>query len=183
MQKQIDITAARLETDRLLLRPWRESDLNDFYAYATVDGVGECAGWKHHESREESLRILHMFIDSRHTCAIEEKATGRAIGSLGLEEADLYAAPEDQSTFGCEIGYVLGKPHWGRGLMTEAVNEAIRFCLQELGMDWITCAHFMENDRSRRVIEKCGFQYVRDVDYQTQLGEIKPTRLYVIRRS
>lgn len=183
MQKQIDMSAARLETQRLVLRPWHESDLNDLYAYASVAGVGECAGWKHHESLEESRRILCMFMEGRHTFAIEEKATGRVIGSLGLEEASDYAAQEDQRTFGCEIGYVLGQSYWGRGFMTEAVREAIRFCIQELGMDWVTCAHFMENGRSRRVIEKCGFEYVRDVDYQTQLGEMKPSRLYVIRRT
>lgn len=182
MQKTIDITEVCLETERLVLRPWQEDDLADFYAYASVPGVGECAGWKHHESVEESKRILRMFIDGRHTFALVDKASGRAIGSLGLEKPSALADEGDRETFGCEIGYVLDKGYWGKGLMTEAVREAIRFCLNDLQMEWVTCAHFMENDRSRRVIEKCGFAYVRDVAYETQMGEHKPSRLFVIRK-
>ena len=182
MQKKIDITGRILYTERMILRPFEEKDLEDLYEYASVPGVGECAGWHHHENMETSRMILQMFMEGRHTFALTDRETGKAMGSLGLETPSHYAAEEDRETFGCEIGYVLGKPFWGRGLMTEAVKEAIRFCLQELHMDWITCAHFMENDRSRRVIEKCGFTYVRDVRYETQMGEYKPTRLYVIRK-
>lgn len=178
----IDVSGICLETQRLLLRPWQQGDLDDFYAYASVAGVGECAGWKHHESVEESSRILDMFMEGKHTFAIVDRESGRAIGSLGLEKPSDYADEQDRGAFGCEIGYVLGKDYWGKGLMTEAVQAVIRFCLADLHMDWVTCAHFMENDRSRRVIEKCGFEYVRDVGYETQLGDIKPSRLYVIRR-
>lgn len=183
MQKPVDITHVALETPRLLLRPWQETDLADFYAYASVPGVGECAGWKHHESMEESARILAHFIAGRHTFAIVDKETGRAIGSLGLEQADQLADVKDEALWGCELGYVLSRDYWGKGLMPEAVRAALEYCLQSLQMDFVTCAHFMENDRSRRVIEKCGFSYVRDIGYETQTGEEKPSRLYVKRRT
>ena len=62
MNKQIDITNVVLTTDRLTLRPWRESDLNDFYEYASVDGVGQMAGWNPHRNVEESRMILGSFI-------------------------------------------------------------------------------------------------------------------------
>ena len=52
-----------IETKRLILRPFAESDLSDFYEYASVEGVGERAGWKHHESIEESREILSKFIE------------------------------------------------------------------------------------------------------------------------
>lgn len=58
MDTIIDITNTIIETKRLILRSWRESDLNDFYEYASVDGVGEMAGWKHHESIKTSYRKM-----------------------------------------------------------------------------------------------------------------------------
>ena len=50
MNPEIDISNVTLKTERLLIRPWRQSDLDDFYSYASVDGVGQMAGWKcqHH---------------------------------------------------------------------------------------------------------------------------------------
>ena len=48
MNAEIDISNVELKTPRLLLRPWRESDLNDFFAYASVEGVGQMAGWNPH---------------------------------------------------------------------------------------------------------------------------------------
>ena len=86
MNASVDITDLRLETPRLILRPWRQEDLEDFYAYASVDGVGEMAGWTHHRSVEESQTILSSFIAGKKTFAIELKETGCVIGSLGIEK-------------------------------------------------------------------------------------------------
>ena len=116
----IDISNTRIETPRLILRPWLDSDLEDFYAYASEEGVGEMAGWAHHQSLEESREILNLFMEGKHTFALELRENGHAIGSLGLEERDENLdLPEDLE--GCEIGYVLSKAYWGRGLMPEAV--------------------------------------------------------------
>ena len=86
MNATIDVTNIRIETPRLILRPWEESDLADFYEYASVEGVGEMAGWCHHKSVEESGMILDMFIRGKKTLALELKENGKVIGSLGLEE-------------------------------------------------------------------------------------------------
>ena len=88
MNAPVDVTDIRIETDRLILRAWRETDLEDFYEYARVDGVGQMAGWMPHQSIEESERILSHFIAEKKTFALEEKATGKVIGSLGLEPRD-----------------------------------------------------------------------------------------------
>ena len=82
MNKPIDITDIVLTTERLTLRPWRESDLSDFYEYASVDGVGQMAGWNPHRSLEESKEILSRFIEGKKTFALEYQ--GKAIGSLGI---------------------------------------------------------------------------------------------------
>lgn len=169
MNAPIDVSNVRLETRRLVLRPWRESDLKDFNAYASVEGVGEMAGWKHHESLEESQKILALFIADKKTFAIELKETGRAIGSLGLEElGEMDAAHENR--LGREVGYVLGKNYWGRGLMPEAVQAVIEYCFGALDYDFLTCGHFLENSQSRRVIEKCGFHYWKEDTYSTRTG-------------
>lgn len=177
----INITGVRLETPRLILRPWREDDLADMFAYASVDGVGQMAGWKPHESMEESQRILRNFIDGGKTFALVLKETGRVVGSLGIEKQNPaeYDHPE---LLGRELGYVLSRDYWGRGLVPEAVRAVIDYCFDVLKLDFLTCAHFMHNDRSRRVIEKAGFSYLKDIEYETQLGISQQSRLYILYR-
>ena len=83
MNVPIDLSNTILHTQRLTLRPWRQEDLEDFHAYARVDGVGQMAGWKPHETIEESQQILDRFIRNRKTFAIEYR--GRVVGSIGIE--------------------------------------------------------------------------------------------------
>lgn len=173
----VDISHVRLETERLILRPWAYADLEDLFEYASVPGVGEMAGWPHHTSREASGQILDMFIRGKKTFALELKENGKVIGSLGLEEPDPEPAVPGA---GREIGYVLSKDYWGRGLMPEAVNAVIRYCFDTLCFDWLTCGHFLRNDRSRRVIEKCGFLYFCDAPYSTQMGILEASKNYIL---
>jgi len=66
----IDTSTVTLETERLILRCWREDDLADFNAYASVEGVGEAAGWPHHRSIEDSKRVLERFLAEKNDFAI-----------------------------------------------------------------------------------------------------------------
>ena len=175
----VDVTNIRIETDRLILRAWQETDLEDFYEYARVDGVGQRCGWLPHESREESKRILELFIAEKKTFALELKENQKVIGSVGLEVRDV-ELDIDRNRMGREIGYVLNKDYWGRGLMPEAVKAVIEHCFRELDFDWLTCGHFTWNDQSRRVVEKCGFRYVKDVIHHTRFGTEEPTKLYLL---
>lgn len=68
MDVMIDISNTVIKTDRLLLRAWKETDIHDFFEYASVDGVGEMAGWKHHNTIEESQRVLNDFISKKCVC-------------------------------------------------------------------------------------------------------------------
>ena len=178
MNKRIDITGTVLTTKRLTLRPWRESDLADFYEYASVDGVGQMAGWVPHRNMEESKEILSHFINGKHVFALEHQ--GKVIGSLGVEKYREENYPELDTLQGREIGYVLSKDYWGQGLMPEAVKAVIDYCFKELDFDWLTCGHFVWNDQSRRVVEKCGFVYMKDVVHQTRFGTEEPTKLYIL---
>ena len=168
MNAHIDISNITLKTERLLLRPWRQEDVEDFYAYARVDGVGQMAGWKPHESKEESQRILDRFITDKKTFALEYQ--GRAIGSVGIERYDEKQFPEFENKRCSEIGYVLSKDYWGQGLMPEAVKEVIRYLFEEVGLDVIFCGHFLWNHQSQRVQEKCGFKHYAFNTFKTALG-------------
>jgi len=178
MNKQIDITGVVLTTDRLTLRPWRESDLNDFYEYASVDGVGQMAGWIPHRNIEESKAILARFIDGKNEFAIEHQ--GKAIGSLGIGKYREDQYPELDALQGREIGYVLSREYWGQGLMPEAVKVVTNWLFREEKLDFIICGHFVWNDRSRRVIEKCGFQYIKTVLFETRCGTVETCWDYIL---
>ena len=179
MNAPIDVTNIIIETPRLLLRPWRETDLDDFYAFASVPGVGEKAGWNHHQSIEESRWILGSFIKHKKTFALELKENEKVIGSLGLEPRDEHAGLPAE-LMGREIGYVLSKDYWGRGLMPEAVKAVIDYCFDVLDYDYLTCGHFDHNDRSRRVVEKCGFKFLKNVVTATVRGVDEPGKMYVM---
>lgn len=179
MNAAFDVSGICLESQRLILRPWTESDLGDFYEYASVEGVGEQAGWKHHQSLEESREILDLFIREKKTFALELKENGKVIGSLGLEPR-AKASGLDETLSGREVGYVLSKDYWGKGLMTEAVRTVIDFCFSTLDFDYLTCGHFNRNQRSSRVIEKSGFLLLKQTVFSTSLGIGEPGKLYVL---
>ncbi len=171
MNYPFEIRGKVLQTERLILRPFTQDDLDDFFEYASVEGVGEMAGWRHHQDKQTSQRILNTFIAEDKTFAIVYKATGKVIGSLGVEKYGM----EDKLTefdgyYGREIGYVLSKSHWGKGLATEAVKTVIDYLFGELGLDFLLCGYFNFNTQSKRVQEKCGFKPYRTLTIETQLG-------------
>lgn len=166
-----------LETPRLLLRPFRADDAADLYAYASHPGVGPAAGWKPHESVEESLTIIRTVFAQSHVFAVVDKDSGRVIGSAG------FVGRKRGDGGNCdEIGYALHRDFWGRGIMPEAVAELLRYGFEVRGLDRIWLAHYEENDRSRRVAEKSGFVYMFK---ETVTDDIRPDRtayLYALER-
>lgn len=180
---KIDISAVIIETERLRLRPWRESDLEAFYAYASVPGVGEMAGWPHHTSIETSKAILASFMEGKNVFAIADKETDIAIGSLGFHHSWANEDERFKNLNITEIGYVLSKAHWGRGLMPEAVKAALHYLFETEKADGVTVCHFRENRQSRRVIEKCGFTHMHSgVNHSKQLNrDIEDERYLMLR--
>ena len=175
MNAEFKIEKTQIETERLLLRAFLPCDLDDFYEYAKVTGVGEMAGWKHHKSKEESLEKLNSFIKKDKVFAICLKDSGKVIGSVGVEEYDL----EDKLTEfngykGRKIGYVLSKDYWGKGIMPEAVNGVIDYLFNVLQLDFLLCGYYDFNLRSKRVQEKCGFKPYRRLIMNTSMGTEEP---------
>jgi len=161
MDTPIDISRVTIETERLRLRAWQETDVDDLFEYASVPGVGEMAGWRHHENKAVSQSILQSFIDEKTVFAVVLKSTQKVIGSLGLHPSWANSNETYKDLKTKEIGYVLSKDYWGRGLMPEAVAAVIAFCFERYALDALTCGHFTSNPQSKRVIEKCGFTFVK----------------------
>ncbi len=176
----VDLTGVVLETDRLLLREWNEADLADLFEYAKVDGVGQMAGWNPHTSIQESKTILEMFIQGKMTFALELKENHKVIGSLGLETLSLSLGDEYENLAGREIGYVLSKDYWGKGLMPEAVNSVIQFCFEKENYDYLMCSHSVINSQSKKVIEKSGFRFVKENTQITRNGHEHISLYYVL---
>ena len=175
MNSPFKIANMQIETERLILRPFTQADIHDFNEYASVEGVGEMAGWKHHENMEKTQEILNVFISEDKTFAICLKENNKVIGSLGIEK---YGREEALSEFfeykGRELGFVLSKDYWGAGIMPEAVTAVIDYLFNELDLDFLTCGYYDFNNQSKRVQEKCGFKPYRKLVMDTRLGTKEP---------
>ena len=145
-----------LETERLILRPWSEDDAEELYKYANDIDVGPMAGWPVHTSVENSREIIRTVLSAPETYAVCLKETGKPIGSIGLHRNDL-AEKDDEY----ELGYWIGKPFWGQGLIPEASREILRYAFEDLEMSRIWCGYYDGNEKSHKVQIKLGFEYQR----------------------
>jgi RimJ/RimL family protein N-acetyltransferase len=146
-----------LETTRLILRPWKETDAESLYEYAKDPLVGPNAGWSVHESVENSLQIIRDVLSADETYAVTIKNDDVAIGSIGLMIGD--KSNMDIGADEAAIGYWIGVPYWGQGFIPEAMRELMRYAFDELGISTIWCGYFDGNEKSKRVTEKCGFRF------------------------
>ena len=181
MNASFDITGVVLETERLILREWTLNDLDDFFNYASNPDVGPRAGWKPHENKEKSLEILKHFIEGKHVFALELKENHRVIGSLGVERYDMEEYLTEFTNYkGRELGYVLGKDYWGRGLMPEALRAVIDYLFNVLNYDFLLCGHYDFNNQSKRAQEKVGFKPYRKLVFDTRVGTKEPGVLSIL---
>jgi len=159
-----------LETERLLLRPWEEEDAEECYKYAKDSRVGPIAGWPVHTSVENSRQVIRDVLVIPETYAIVLKETGLPIGSIGLHRNDL-AEKDDEM----ELGYWLGVPYWGRGIVPEAARELLRHAFEDLKLERVWCCYYDGNKKSKRVQEKLGFKYQWTTENAPvpQMGEIR----------
>ena len=146
-----------LETERLILRRWEKNDAESLYEYAKDPDVGPIAGWPAHRSIEESRDVIKNVFNGKEAYAICLKTDNRAIGAIELKligHTDMTERDDE-----CELGYWLGKPFWGQGIVPEAVKEMLRHAFEEIGMTTVWVGYYEGNAKSKRVQEKCGFRY------------------------
>lgn len=156
-----------IETCRMYLRPWRDEDAPALYRYASDPRVGPIAGWPVHTDVKNSREIIRGVLSEPETYAVVLKQSGEPVGSAGIMLPGRGNLPMEPGE--AEIGYWIGVPYWGRGLIPEAVEALLKRCFTELDCRRVWCVSFEGNQRSERVQEKCGFIYQRTI-----IGEANP---------
>ena len=144
-----------LMTPRLLLRPIIPKDAADIFEYARNPNVGIHAGWQPHVTIEETLQIMdEVFLGQPHVFGIVLRETGKLFGTIGL-----IPDPKRKNSKVLMLGYAVGEEHWGHGYTTEAARAVLRYGFDSLGLDLVSVHCYPHNDRSKRVIAKCGFRH------------------------
>lgn len=156
---------SEIETERLILRRWLETDAANLYRYASDERVCRMALWPVHTSEEMSLQVIReYFIPNRDTYAITLKNTGETIGCIGLvpEEDEHYQLLKKER----EAGYWIGYPYWGKGLTTEALTAIIKYYKKQEIYDSLLITAASANTASLRVAEKCGFRMIDEYEWE-----------------
>lgn len=146
-----------LETERLILRGWQESDATELYEQAKDPRVGPIAGWPSHTSVENSLEVIKNVLMKDNNFALVLKSENKVVGCIGLmigKDSNL-SIKDDEG----EIGYWIGVPYWGQGLVPEATREIIQYSFEDLKLKRLWCGYFDGNIKSKKAQEKCGFIY------------------------
>ncbi len=169
-----------IKTPRLILRPWADEDAEALFKYASDPEVGPIAGWPVHTSLDYSLEVIQTVFAAPEIYAVVLKDTAEPVGCCGIMLSDSFHADKMQPKE-AEIGYWIGKPFWGRGLIPEAVAALLSRCFNELHLDRVWCSYYEGNNRSKRVCEKCGFKYDHtNADAISLLGDKRTEHFYLM---
>lgn len=147
-----------IETERLILRRFQLTDAEHmFNNWANDPEVTKYLTWETHETIDTSKGIMKMWVDSykedtQYHWAIIPKDCNQVSGSIT-------AAGSSEQHEHCEIGYCIGRTHWGKGLVTEALKAVIKHLIKEVGYERVGAIHYIENPASGRVMEKAGMTY------------------------
>lgn len=150
-----------IETDRLILRPWRVGDAEALFRYASDSRVSELALWPCHTSVEMSRMVIEeIFMPNRFSFAMVLRETDEPVGCIGLvPQGDEH---HEAASTEREVGYWIGYPYWGRGLTSEALEGLIGYLRGVPGIESLLITADSRNTASHRVAEKCGFCHVED---------------------
>lgn len=145
-----------LTTERLLLRPFRESDAEEvFENWAHDPEVTKYLTWTPHKSVEETRDVLKAWEAQYQSPDTYHWAI--AFGGELIGDITLLCVTEWLETG--TVGYCMMKKFWGKGIMTEAFREVLRFAFEEVELRRVQGAHAKANVGSSRVMEKCGLRY------------------------
>lgn len=173
-----------LETNGLILRLWRDADAEDLYRYASDHDIGPRASFPRHQNAEKSRHCIRTYFSTRpEAYAVCLKTDNRPIGAIELKLAG-HTHKTDQRD-ACELGFWMGKPFWGHGLIPEAAQEMLRHAFEDLGMAEVYCAYYDGNNQSKRVQEKLGFQHrwTKEGVYLPLLDEVRTEHVQSITKA
>lgn len=172
-----------LETERLILRPFKDTDAKNLYEYAKDERVGPIAGWSPHKSVEESQEIIRTIFSQDGVFAITLKENDKIIGLIALILGEKSNLPITVSEG--EVSFWLGVPFWGKGIIPEATKEIIRYGFEDLQLFNIWATYYNGNDKSKRAQEKSGFRY-HHTDYNKKnefINEIQTEHICCITKA
>lgn len=142
-----------IETDRLGLRYFCSEDLADLYEISIQTAVAIEAGWEPHKDINETKIVLDKYLGNKEVFGIVEKSSNKLVGRVALYDFHNRAGNHR------EIGFILNENFWGKGYMTEVLKAVVIHAFEEIKVDYLVLAHYDNNQRSKRVIEKCGFAF------------------------
>lgn len=158
-----------LETERLILRKFYESDLEDYWEYVQMESVGPRAGWPAYIDKEKARERLTVEASKENQFAVVLKEENKVIGSVELMDCNQnrYSNLEIEED-AKELGCVLSEKYWGHGYMLEAFQVVMKYAFEELGVPVIYCGHAKANTNSARLQDKCGFKIIGELlNYRT----------------
>ena len=155
-----------IKTSNLLLRHWQEDDAKCLYYFAKNPNIGPIAGWPPHESINDSLNIINTVFSKDETYAVVKDDI--PIGSIAILMGS--DANHDWGSNCGELGYWIGEDYWGNGFAVEASKALLNHAFNDLGLDKIYASYRIENNQSKRVLEKLDFKY-RDLLYNTNYDD------------
>ena len=168
-----------LETQRLILRQYKPEDIEDYWEYVSQKEVGPMCGWPTYTDKQKAYeRLTEVECKKPYQFAIVWKETNKTIGSIELMEykQERFCGVEVKNNTK-EIGFLLNKNFWGRGIMPEALEEVVRFAFEELKIPQIVICHAEANTQSGRVQEKLGFKVIGKQDNYREWLDGKQTAL------
>lgn len=152
-----------LETNRLILRKFREEDFQDFCAYAMDEEMCRMMGNDLMDT-EETARVTFDWLKDKEerSYVLILKETGRAIGNLNVTSVHdhLLKLPALAGKRGVSLSFCISRQYRRQGLMSEAVRAVIARLFDEEGMDYVQCGYFDFNTVSARLQEKLGFTHL-----------------------
>lgn len=154
---EISYRPPTLTTARLVLRGFEPSDEDAVFAYASDAETTRYMLWERHRSRDDTRAFLDDYLAIAYAAGVHEYAIclreepARVVGSIGLRK--------DAAHQTGELGYILHRDHWGKGLVVEAARALIDHAFERERLERIEVVAFAENARSRRVPEKLGFAF------------------------
>jgi RimJ/RimL family protein N-acetyltransferase len=172
---------ADLSTDRLILRSWRESDVQPWAAMNADPQVREFLGEVlTHEQSAASAARFQAQLDERGYgfWAVEVRGTGEFIGFTGLDDVD-----EDMPFTGVEIGWRLARPAWGHGYATEAALAGLAYGFEALALPEILAVTTATNLRSQAVMRRIGMTRDPADDFDDPTEPEGPLRRNVLYRA
>ena len=154
-----------IDSERILLRPWRLEDAPSLFKYASDIRVSQLALWPTHTSIEMSREVIERYFKTNSHCfAMILKSSGEPVGCIGLVPQGEEHYPLEK--YEREVGYWIGYPYWGHGLTTEALNALIAWCKNYTDLKSLLLTSDATNIGSQRVAKKCGFQFLENYEFE-----------------